>query len=57
LLKDAKHVFEVCGFEAKVVLVGGGGEGNVDVGVCVEGFEEVAYAGEGLGGGKVLLLQ
>jgi hypothetical protein len=45
------------GFEAKVVLVGGGGEGNVDVGVRVEGFEEVADAGEWLGRGKVFLLQ
>jgi hypothetical protein len=52
-----EHIFQMSGFEAEIVLVGGGGEGNVDFGICIEAFEEVADAGEWLGRGKVFLLQ
>lgn len=36
LLKDAEDVFQVFGLEAEVVLVRGGGKGNVDVWVRIE---------------------
>lgn len=40
-------------FQFEVSAVGGGGEGEVDLGGAAEGFEEEGDAGEGFGGGEV----